>query len=94
MPEKSARKPLSAREWRQLWNQVINQTVSWSLAEKERLINQEKKRRSESMPKKLAGKKLTAREHRQWKHVHDSTGSGAAATAAVKKSRRKKASKK
>lgn len=42
------------------------------------------------MPKKLHGKKLSAKEHRQWKHVHESTGSGGAATAAVKKSRKRK----
>lgn len=40
------------------------------------------------MPRKLAGKKLTAKEHRQWKHVMESTGSGAQATAAVKKARK------
>ena len=45
---------------------------------------------SEPMPKKLHGKKLTAAEHRQWKHVHRKTGSGAQATAALKKSRRGK----
>lgn len=45
------------------------------------------------MPEKIKGKKLTEKEHRQWKHVYDQTGSGAQATAAVKKSmakRRKK----
>ena len=42
------------------------------------------------MPKTLNGKKLSAKEHRQWKKVKHRTGSGAAATAAVKKSRRKK----
>jgi hypothetical protein len=42
------------------------------------------------MPNKLGGKKLTAKEHRQWQHVKRSTGSGAAATAAVKKSRARK----
>ncbi len=46
------------------------------------------------MPKKLAGKKLSKREHRQWRHVHESTGSGAQATAVVKKSRAKKRGKK
>ena len=38
------------------------------------------------MPKRIGGHKLTAKQHRQWKHVYASTGSGAAATAAVKKS--------
>ena len=42
------------------------------------------------MPKQIGGKKLTAKQHRQWKKVHRKTGSGAAATAAVKKSRKKK----
>ena len=42
------------------------------------------------MPAKLDGHRLTAKEHRQWKHVHDRTGSGAQATAAVKKSRAKR----
>jgi hypothetical protein len=42
------------------------------------------------MPKKLHGKRLSAKEHRQWKHVHEKTGSGAQATGAVKKSRRKR----
>ena len=40
------------------------------------------------MPKKLHGKKLSKKEHRQWKHVMESTGSGGQATAAVKKSRK------
>lgn len=40
------------------------------------------------MPRKLHGKKLTGKEHRQWKHVMRKTGSGAQATQAVKKSRR------
>lgn len=42
------------------------------------------------MPRKLGGKRLTAKEHKQWKHVHRKTGSGAQATAAVNKSRAKK----
>lgn len=42
------------------------------------------------MPHKLHGKKLTPKEHRQWKKAHEKTGSGAIATAAVKKSRAKK----
>lgn len=42
------------------------------------------------MPKSLKGRKLTTKEHRQFKHVLRKTGSGAAATAAVQKSRRKK----
>lgn len=42
------------------------------------------------MPKKIHGKKLTPKQHRQWKHIYDATGSGAQATAAVKKSMRKK----
>lgn len=40
------------------------------------------------MPKKIDGRRLTAKEHRQWKHVRQRTGSAAAATAAVKKGRR------
>lgn len=46
------------------------------------------------MPGQLGGKRLTAKEHRQWEHVRKSTGSAAQATAAVKKSRAKKRSKK
>ena len=42
------------------------------------------------MPRKLAGKRLTAKEHRQWKHVYKATRSGAKATATVKRSRRKR----
>jgi len=42
------------------------------------------------MPKSIKGKKLTKKEHRQWKHVYESTGSGGAATAAVKRSMRKR----
>jgi len=45
------------------------------------------------MPKSINGKKLTPKQHRQWKKVYKKTGSGAAATAAVKRSmgkRRKK----
>lgn len=42
------------------------------------------------MPKKLGGKKLSVKEERMWKHVYDKTGSGGAATNAVKKARRKK----
>lgn len=42
------------------------------------------------MPKKIGGKRLTAKQHRQWKKVYNKTGSGAAATAAVKRSIRKK----
>jgi hypothetical protein len=42
------------------------------------------------MSHKLGGKKLSAKEHRQWKHVKRNSGSAAAATAAVKKSRKKK----
>jgi len=42
------------------------------------------------MPKKINGKKLSAKQHRQWRHVFESTGSGAAATSAVKKSIRKR----
>jgi len=38
------------------------------------------------MPKKLHGKKLTPREHRQWKHVDGDRP--AQATAAVLKSRK------
>ncbi len=39
------------------------------------------------MPKVIDGKKLSAREHDQWRVVHQQTGSGAKATAAVKRSR-------
>lgn len=39
------------------------------------------------MPHKLQGKQLTAKEHAQWKAAKASSGSGAVATAAVKKSR-------
>lgn len=42
------------------------------------------------MPKKMKGKKLTPKEHRQWHHVYESTGSGAKATAVVKRSIRKR----
>ena len=37
------------------------------------------------MPKKLGGKRLTPKQHRQWKKVFEKTKSGAKATAAVKK---------
>ncbi len=37
------------------------------------------------MPEKIHGKKLTAKEHRAWKHIYGSTHSGAQATGAVKK---------
>jgi hypothetical protein len=46
------------------------------------------------MPKKLGGKKLSAKEHRMWEHVHESTGSGAKATAVVRKSRKSREKKK
>jgi hypothetical protein len=42
------------------------------------------------MPKSINGKRLTAAQHRQWKHVFKSTGSGAKATSAVKRSMRSK----
>lgn len=42
------------------------------------------------MPYKIDDRKLTAKEHRQWKHVKQRTGSPAAATAAVRKNRRTK----
>ncbi len=42
------------------------------------------------MPKKLDGKTLTAKQHRQWKHVMERTGSAAKATAAVRKSMKRK----
>lgn len=42
------------------------------------------------MPPKLDGKKLTSREHRQYKHVYAKTGSRAKATQAVRRSRRGK----
>ena len=45
------------------------------------------------MPKKLHGKRLTAKEHRQWKKVFKKTGKGGIATSAVKKSRARKRSK-
>jgi len=38
------------------------------------------------MPAKIGKHKLTAKEHRQWRHVYNRTGSGAQATAAVKRS--------
>ncbi len=37
------------------------------------------------MPDKIDGKKLTARQHRQWRKVKARSGSAAVATAAVKK---------
>ena len=39
------------------------------------------------MPRKLEGKLLSKKEHKQWEHVYKSTGSAAKATAAVQKSR-------
>ena len=42
------------------------------------------------MPKKIDGRVLSRKEHRQWKHVYSKTGSGSKATAAVKKGRRGK----
>lgn len=42
------------------------------------------------MPKSIGAKKLTAKQHRQWKHVFEKTGSAAQATAAVKKSMKSK----
>ena len=41
------------------------------------------------MPAKIDGKPLTNKEHRQWKHVRQKTGSAAKATNAVKRSRRR-----
>jgi hypothetical protein len=35
------------------------------------------------MPMRLDGRKLSAKEHRLWKHVFEKTGSGAQATGAV-----------
>lgn len=46
------------------------------------------------MPASIKGKKLTAKQHEQWKKTFEATGSGAIATAAVKKSMAKKSSKK
>jgi len=46
------------------------------------------------MPRKLHGKRLSEKEHRQWKHVYDDTGSGAQATGAVLNSRKGKKGKK
>jgi hypothetical protein len=40
------------------------------------------------MPRKLDGKTLSEKEHRQWKHVKRKTGSAAKATAAVQRARR------
>lgn len=37
------------------------------------------------MPKKIGGKKLSAKEHRAWKDIYRQTGSGAQATGAVKR---------
>lgn len=45
------------------------------------------------MPRKIDGKRLTAREDRMWKHVFEATGSGAQATAAVKRDRTRRARK-
>lgn len=50
------------------------------------------------MPKKLHGKKLSAKEHRIWRKAHAASkgkarSPGAVATAAVKKHRRKKGKK-
>jgi len=45
------------------------------------------------MPKKIGNKKLTPKQHRQWKHVFESTGSAAKATAAVKRSIKKRSKK-
>lgn len=42
------------------------------------------------MPKVINGKKLTKKEHEVWKKVFEETGSGGAATNAVKKMRRKR----
>jgi hypothetical protein len=42
------------------------------------------------MPRSIKGHKLTAKEHRQWKHVYQNTGSGAQATGVVKKTMRKR----
>jgi len=41
------------------------------------------------MPRKIDGRPLSAKEHRQWKRVKASTGSGGAATNAVRRSRRR-----
>jgi hypothetical protein len=42
------------------------------------------------MPKSIHGKKLTAKEHRQWKAVYESSHSGAQATGVVKKAMAKR----
>lgn len=46
------------------------------------------KGKEDSMPEKINGKKLTKKEHRQWKKVKEKSGP-ASATAAVKKGRSK-----
>ncbi len=46
------------------------------------------------MPKKIHGKKLTAKEHRQWKHVYERTHDGAQATAVVMRTMAKRTRKK
>lgn len=46
------------------------------------------------MPKKIDGKLLTEKEHRQWKKVFNATDGGGQATEAVRKSRRKRKKKK
>jgi len=46
------------------------------------------------MPKTIFGHRLTLKEHRQWKHVKESTGSPAQATAVVAKTVRKRLRKK
>ena len=46
------------------------------------------------MPKSIHGKKLTAKEHRQWRSIYEKTHSGAQATGTVKKTMAKRARKK
>lgn len=41
------------------------------------------------MPKTLSGKNLSKKEHEIWKNVKEKTGSGAIATAQIKKRRKK-----
>lgn len=45
------------------------------------------------MPKSIHGKKLTAKDHRQWRHIYEKTHSGAQATGVVKKSMARRAKK-
>lgn len=44
-----------------------------------------------AVPDKIHGKKLTEKEHRQWRYVYEATHSGAQATATVKRTMAKRA---